>query len=360
MRALYATVEQVMRAADIKVTAYLKDEILRSLESSCDAVDKLIVVGDTQRPAFAPWAGEISFDWPTVNNGNAYRFWLDQFRLHSLDSIVSGGVDVESAALPWPASGPPYSAIDIDTSGALSLEIGDTGTGQRSLTLGGIWGIVGDDRSRSSWTLGASVSDSATDLVINAPIGIGSIVLIGSERVIVEDRSWSASGQTASALAVQMNAQSVTVADGTDFIIGEEIIVDSERMLIRDIVGNVLIVQRAADGTVLADHANGTAIYWSRSCAVERGALGTTAASHSDGTMISIYSAPAIASQLAIAYTIDRRAQEDVGYARDLSHIRDVRGLSAKKVGGDVGGQGIPALEDRLISAYGRIRHSAI
>lgn len=351
MRAVYATVERVMRAADIKATAYAKDDILEALESSSDAVDRLVNLGDATRPAFAPWQGSITFDWPTSNNGNAYRFWLNQFRLHSLTSLVSGGDTLTADALPWPASGPPYSAIEIDTEATDTLDIGDSGTGQRSLVIAGVWGALGEDRSRSSWTLGASVNASATTLNLGAPIGIGSIVTIGTERVIVEDRAWADSGQTAGALTANMAAQSITVSSGSGFLTGEEIIVDSERMLIRDIVGNTLTVQRAVSGSVLAAHTIGTTIYWARSCTVERGALGTTAASHTSGDALSIYRAPALAEQLTIAYAIDRRAQESAGYARTVGQGDSQRQVRPSS---------ILDLERRLIERYGRIRHRAI
>lgn len=351
MRAVYATVERVMRASDIKASAFVKDEIIDALESSSDAVDRLVNLGDATRPAFAPWTGEITFDFPTSNNGNAFRFWLNQFRLHSLTEITSGGDDLTSLALPWPASGPAYSAIEIDTDGDDNFDAGDAGTGQRSLVIDGVWGVVGEDRSRSAWTLGASINASVTTAVLNAPIGIGSIVTIGTERMIVEDRAWADSAQTASALTANVGAQSITVATGSAFLAGEEILIDSERMLVREVAGNVLTVARAASGSTLAAHSNGAAIYWQRSCTVERGALGTTAAAHTSGDAVSIYRAPALAEQLTIAYAQWRRGNESAGYARTIGQGESERQVSARA---------IADLERQLIERYGRIRHRAI
>jgi hypothetical protein len=356
MRAVYATVERVMRASDVKASAYVQDEILEALESASDSVDRLVNLGDATRPAFAPWTGTISFDWPTVNNGEAYRFWLNQFRLHSLTSLVSGGENVYASALLWPGSGAPYSAIEIDTSTSDALEIGAEGTGQRSLVAGGIWGVVGGDRTRTAWTLGTTATSSTSTLTLNAPTGVGSIVLIGSERVMVTARSWVTSAQTASALTASAADSSITVATGSAFLAREEILIDSERMLIRDISGNVLTVQRAVGGSTLAAHSSGATVYWARSCDIDRGALGTTAASHSSGDAISIYFPPPMVEQLTVAYAIDQRSQENVGYASSLAHIRGERQSTAT----DVGAVGIAALEARLLAAYGRIRHRAI
>lgn len=350
MRAWYTTVEKVMRAADIKASAYLTTEIGEAIASSSIAVDKLVNLGDEFRAAFAPWTGSIVFDWPGVNNGNAYRFWLNQFRLNSISSVVSAGDALTSIAYGWPSYGPPYSAIDIDHAGGDSLDF-TSGIGQRSLTIAGQWGVLGEDRSRSWWTLGASASESTTTWRIDAPIGIGSIVLVGSERAIVTARSWVDSGQNSSALTANVSGQSITVSDGSAFLAGEEILIEAERMLIQDVAGNTLIVKRASSGSVLAAHSNGVDIYWQRSCTVERGALGTTAAAHSDGAAVSIYSPPSLVEQLTIAYAIDRRAQESAGYARTIGQGESERQVSAR---------GIADLEKRVMAAYGRIRHRAV
>jgi hypothetical protein len=359
MRAVYATVEKMMRASDVKASAYAGPELLAAIESASEDVDALVKLGDSQRPAFAPWVGTIVFDWPFANNTDSYRFWLNQFRLTSITSVISGGVDITASALGWPASAPVYSALDIDTEGSDSLEIG-SGTGQRSLSITGTWGTPGRDDSRSAWTLGGAVNASATTWTINAPIGVGSLVLAGTERVIVLERAWADSGQTAAALTANLADAIVSVQTGSAFLAGEEITIDGEIMLVRDVIGNTLAVQRAASGSTLAAHGAASAVYWKRSCTVERGALGTSAASQSSGAVLSIYRPPALVEQLTIAYALDRRAQENVGYARDLSHIQDRRGLSAKAVGRGVDAIGIGALQQRVIDAYGRIRHRAI
>lgn len=353
MRAWYATRERVMRAADVKAAAYLAPEIDTAIEAASTAVDRFVNLGDpaSGRPGFAPWEGSITFDWPVQNNHGAWRFWLNQFRLHRLDSVISGDDDLTGQTYGWPASGPPFQAIDVNTAGPDSLGF-TTGTGQRSLVIAGGWGEIDSDETRTGWTLGANVSASATGWTINAPIGIGSIVLVGTERVMVTDRMWLTSGQnSAGALAAQLNVQNVSVADGSLFLANEEIIVDSERMLVRDVVGNTLIVNRAVGGSTLAAHSPGATIYWSRLCQVERGALGTTAAAHTTGDTVWIYRAPAMVEQLTVAYALEQRAQENSAYARSLGTGEDTN---------EVSGRGIKQLEARVLAAYGRIRHRAI
>jgi hypothetical protein len=348
-RAVYATRERVMRAADIKASAYLASEIDAALQSGAADVDALCRRGDEIRPGFAPWEGTITFDWPVANNEDPYRFYLNQHTLLTADSAVSGDVDISSALLPWPEYGPPYTALDIDQGSGQLLTFVD-GVGQRSFSITGTWGWTDAERTLSTWTLGSSPNASTTSITLNAPYGVGSILRIGTERMIVVDRSWADSGQTGS-LTNSRAAQTLAVADGTSFLAGEELLIDAERVLIRDVAGNNLIVERAISGSTIATHTT-AAIYWSRTATVERGALGTTAASHTSGAQLYLFTPPALAEQLNIAYALDRMAQEASGYARVIGTGDTVRGVA---------GQGIAELEKRVMSSLGRqLRHRAV
>lgn len=341
-RAVYATRERVMRAADIKASAYMASEVDDALQSSAQAVDDLCRRGDAIRPGFAPWEGSITFDWPVGNNDDPYRFYLNQHTLLSADSATSGGVDISSALLPWPEYGPPYHALDVDqSSGDLLTFV--SGRGERSLSITGTWGYSDSEKIASAWTLGATINASATSATINAPFGVGSILRIGAERMIVTDRAWATSGQTGS-LTKSNAAQTLAVSDGPAFLAGEELLIDAERVLVRDIAGNNLIVQRAVAGSTLETHTTAT-IYYSRTATVERGALGTTAATHNSAAAIALFDPPPLAAQLNIAYALDRLAQESSGYARTIGQGESERVAS---------GQGIANLEKRVLAAYGR------
>lgn len=352
-RAVYCTREQVMRAADIKAAAYLSSEVDRAVASAAEDVDTLCQRGDPGRAAFIPWVGTREFDWPTANNDNSWRFWLDQHSLLSASAVVSGGVTITSDVLLEPArSGPPYSALTVNRDSASVLMVNDA-AGQRSLAVTGVWCSAPDtERTSTAWTLSSSIADSVTtSATIKAPFGVGSVLRIDSERVIVTDRAWTDSTQTGT-LASSMTAQSLAVSSGGAFLAGEEIIMDAERLFIRDVVGNTLIVQRAVGGSVLAAHTSAP-IYFSRTATIERGALGTTAASHSGGAQIYIAQVPAILEQLAIAYALDQRAQESSGYTRTVGTGESERQAT---------GAGIRDLENRVKeSAYARkIRFRAV
>lgn len=308
---VYATRKRAMRAADVKSSAYQGPDIDTALAAASRSVDDLCRLGDDLRPAFMPWTGAISFDWPVPNNDDAFRLWLNQHRLYSFTALTVDGVDESANAYGWPEYGPPYTALDIneDTDAEFTYT---SGRGQRSISITGTWcACVPYERVNSAWTLSGSINASATTVTLNAPADIGSIVRIGSERMAVIDQAWVTSGQTGS-LTASMADQSLTVATGSAFLAGETLTLDAERVLVRDVVGNTLVVQRSVDGSALAAHTSAT-IYWQRSCTVERGVLGTSAASHTNGDAVLIYQPPALIEQLTIAYLQLQRSDEQSG-----------------------------------------------
>lgn len=339
-----------MRAADVKATAYLAGEIDEAIQSGARAIDRLCHRGDETRPGFAPWTGTITYDWPGLNNNSAYRFHLNQNALSSLTTAVSGGLTITTNTILRPETGPPYGMVDVDQ-GTSSLFTNNSGAGQRSLALTGVFcGCRVRERTLASWQLSGALSDSAETASIDAPLGVGNLIRVGTERMLVTERAWVDSGQGGS-LTASRDAQSMTVATASAFLAGEEILVDAERMLVRDVAGDNIIVQRAISGSTLAAHTT-AAIFWSRSFTLQRAALGTTAASHLDNAQVYVYEPPAPIEQLNIAYALDQRAQESSAYARTVG-----TGDAERQAGGG----GIKALEDRVYFAYGRkLRHRAV
>lgn len=346
----YCTRERFSRAADVTSPAWLSDEIDQAIEAGSRAVDKLVRRGDETRPAFAPWTGTIEYDWPALGNSGPWRFWLGPHSLISTSAVTAGGVDVTASAIGYPAQyGPPYDALDLDQAIGSVYATGD-GVGQRSLGITGVWSAtLVDERNLSSWVLDGSISSGATTADIVAPVGVGSLVRIGSERMIVTDRDWTATADTAT-LSASMAAQSLTVASGAAYVRGDTLSVEGERMIVRDIVSNTLTVQRAADGSTLAAHTT-AAVFVLRTCTLARAQLGTTAAGHTDGDLVYVHRYPPLVEQLAVAYGLDQRAQENSGYARTVGTGDGTRNAS---------GAGIKALEDRVLEAYGRVLSGAV
>lgn len=350
MRALYTTRERIMRAADVKAVAYQSAEIDEANESAAIAIDRLCHRGDGTRPGFAPWTGTIEYDWPRSNNDSAYQFYLNQNSLVLASAITSGGQTVTADTFLRPETGPPYSRIDLNQSTGSLLTIG-SGVGQESLAVTGVWcGCVPDWRGRPAWQLDGAPGAGDTTLTLNAPLGVGDLIRLAGEHLFVTEKAWANSGQTGT-LTSSNAAVSLAVSDGSVFFPGEELLIEGERVLVRDIAGNTLIVLRAVGGSPLAAHA-GAPIYWARTFTVERGVLGTTAAAQVDNTQIYVYRPPALVSQLAIAYAMDQRAQEATSYARTVGTGDAERQAT---------GGGIRALEERVYEAFGRkFRHRGV
>lgn len=342
----YCTRERVAAAADVKAPAWLDGEIDLAIEQGSRAVDRLVRRGDDTRPAFAPWYGTIEYDWPANSNNDTYRFWLGVHSLLTIGMVTSGGDDVTANALGYPAQyGAPYEALDLDQSDG-DVFTTASGVGQRSLSIAGsTWCATPiSELTMSTWTLGTSINATAETAAITADVGVGSLIRIGTERMVITDRTWAATGDS-DTLTASMADQAVTVADGTEYVRGDVLLIGAERLRVRDIAGNTLVVQRAMDGSTLAAHTS-AAIYALRSCGVTRGALGTTAAAHTAGDPVYVYRFPAIVEQLAVAYALDQRAQETSAYARTVGAGDGERNAS---------GGGIRALERRVLDAYGRV-----
>jgi hypothetical protein len=315
MEPVYATREDVMRALDIKPTARNTRQIDRALQSASRDVDSLC------HRRFYPEIATRYFDWPDSQYRPSWRVWLDDSELISLTSVSSGGtaISLDDVLLEPNRSGPPYNRVEINIGTNAAWGGGDTH--QRDITITGLFGYRNDETTVGALAA-AIASTTATNVVVNAAasaeLGVGSVLRIDSERMLVTGRTMTDTGQNVggAGLGAQQNSVSLAVADGSAFAVDEVLLVESERMLIVDIAGDTLTVQRAWDGSVLAAHAAGVDIYAPRSLTVQRAALGTTAATHADASSVVRWDPPGLVRDLAIAEALNRVLQEQAGYAR--------------------------------------------
>lgn len=287
----YATREDVKNALDFKQTARADRQIDRALHTASRGVDALC------RRRFYPEIATRSWDWPNAQRARPWRLWLDENELLSVTEVTTGGdiVPPESVFLEPNAYGPPYNQVQLDTASASSGWIGGD-THQRSITITGLYAGCRDDETTAGMTTSA-LNDTATtvsvDAAASAQVGVGSLLRLDTERVIVTGRRQADTGQTLTAdIDAQAKTVLLSVADGAQFAIEETILIDGERCLIVDIAGNSLIVRRAWDGSTLAAHTTGTAVYAPRALSVTRGALGTTAAAHSSTATVHLFTRP--------------------------------------------------------------------
>lgn len=349
VRPWYCTMEDVTRSVDIQETARAQAIVRREIGAAANKVDSLC------KRVFYPWTGTRYVDWPSRTPGQtSYRVWLDASRqLVSLTSLKSGGETIDTAdVLLEPQSvGPPYDELQLDLSSSARFSSG--ATFQRSLAMTGVFGF--DLNEDPAGTLAASVSStSATSITVSdgSAIGVGSLLRVDSERMIVTARSWLTSAQTLQTpLTASAANVAVVVTTGSAFNVGELVLLDSERMLIVDIAGNTLTVKRAQDGSVLATH-TGSIVYVSRTLTVARGVLGTTAATHSSSAAIVSHVYPPLVNELATAEAIVGIINAGAGYARTIGSGENVK---------EARGAGLLDLRKQARSAFGRkARHYAV
>lgn len=340
----YCSREDVKIALDSKETARNNRQVDRAVAAATPAIEGL-----THR-RFYPWTGTRSVDWPNFSYARSYRLWLDSNEVASVSQLVSGGVTIPSTDYFLRRSDdldePPYTHIEIDLASSAAFSTGSTH--QRSLDITGVFiGCPVDEESVGtlSANLAASTSATATITWTTARFGVGDILRIDDERVIITERTMVDSTQNLQTpLTAAANNVTVAVTDGTAFATDEVLLLDSERMLVVDIAANNLTVKRAWDGSVLATHTNSD-IYTLTGVEIARAQLGTTLAAHNSGTVIYRYVVPPLVRDLAIAEAMNELLQESAGYARTAGSGDNERELSSK---------GIRALREDVYTRFGR------
>lgn len=310
----YATVEQLQAATDFKTTAYETDRLRRHLRAASRKIE------DRLLRHFYPLTEARTYISPSFHvpkTATSSGFFLNSDLL-SLTSVVADGdtltlADVELWPKPW---GPPYSWI-----GATGSEI----------VVTGVWGYTEDTEPAGALAEELDASETDVDVTDSSAMGIGDLLLVGSERMIVEARTHIDTTQNLGVdLAANVADNSVNVGSGSAFTVGEEILIGSERMLIVDISGNLATVKREWNGSTLAAHTSPADIYAPRRLTVEREAVGTTAAGHSNGASISRHVPPDQITELCLAEALVEYAQQTSGYGRTVGsgdNQREARGV---------------------------------
>lgn len=305
MGVLYATVERVKLDGDLR-GADLNPQIARALESASRSIDGSRPGGGRLGRRFYPEVATRYFEALPTHDGATLPLGRHELAA-APTSITNAGTSliVGTDVYLYPQYGPPYDELRL-VSGAWS-------TALRGIVVTGPWGYGADEAPAGTVIEALDASETAVDVSDVSAIGIGSIIRVDSERMIVTDKSLLSTGQTATCTAFN-DDQAITVSDGTQFHAGETIQLDAETMLVRSIAGNVLAVTRAYDGSTLDGH-TGATIYAPRTLTVQRGALGTTAATHLINAPAFRHVVPALVESLCIAVALDQIQQESGDYA---------------------------------------------
>lgn len=339
----YATREDVKRALDVNETARSNAQVDRALDSASRTVEGIL------HRTFFPLAATKYFDWPNPQMARPWRLWLDHNDLISVATLVSGGQTIPSGDyfLEPANDGPPYTHIEIDLSSHSAF--GGGTTHQRSIVVTGLWGYSADTAPAGALAGALDASETGVDVTDASVIGVGQIIAVDDERMIVTGKAMldtgvnidAADSLTASAADVSITASTTTAIP----VVDEVILIGSERMLVVDAAGAVLTVKRAWDGSVLAAHAASADIYALRALTVERGALGTTAAGHSAAAAITKHVVPGLVKDLTVALALNQVLQEGAGYARVAGSGDNQREFT---------GRGVAAIEADCYARYGR------
>jgi len=343
----YATREQVKESLETMETAHAGRLIDQKLDAASRSVEGQL------RRRFYPEQRVVKMDWPNYQYAPAWRLWLGINELIALTTVVSGGTDITTSAVPRRTDDiaePPYNLLEISLAGAGSFSSGVTF--QQSVVMTGLFGYSDTATVNAAGALPSTMLIGATTAVINPvngnfPLGIGSLLKIESERLIVTNRRMiDTTINTTVALAASQNVQTVGVGDATGFAIGEIIMVDAERMRVEDIAGNNLMVTRAFDGSTLAAHLTAADVFALRNFTLTRGVLGSVAAQHLNTAPVYAHEWPGILNELTIAETVVLLEQNASAYARTIGSGNSLRQSGT--------GQGLEDLREQAQRQIGR------
>ena len=319
----YTSREQVKAATDQAETARSNTRVDAAIESASRTIERKM------HRRFYPWTGTRTLDWPPDQRSRSHVLWLGEDELLSVSALTAGGVTIPPGDFfPRPDNATPYDRLEINLAGGSAFGAGDTS--QRAVSIAGVFGYCDDTVAAGALAEGLDVSETAVDVTDSAALGVGDLLMVGAERLLVTGKTMLSTGQTLQApLTASVAAQTVAVTTGSAYAAGETLLLDAERMLVVDIAGNNLIVQRAHDGSTLAVH-TGSTIYAPRTLTVERGAVGTTAAAHDTATAVRRHLPPGPISTLALAIAVCDLQQQAAGYARTAGSGDNERETAAR------------------------------
>lgn len=338
----FATREDIRSALDASEAARSDAQLDRALDAALRAV-----VGLCHRE-FVPTLATKVFDWPSGQTPRSWRLWLNQHDLIAPTLITSAGVTIPATDyyLEPANSGPPYTHVETRLDRPSAWTSGDTH--QHAIAITGWWGYTDDQVAAGVLAGGIDATTTAVTVTDSSVVGVGHLLTVGAERMTVTGKSLANTGQTLQTpVDNKPSGQSLSVSDGSVFHEGETITLDSERMAIRDIAGNTLIVKRAQDGSTIAAH-TGSTIYAPRLLTVTRAAAGTTATTASSGAAMTRWAPPALVHTLAVAEAQNWLLQEQAGY------LRTTGGGSGSSGGKEATLDALKDLREQCYTAHGR------
>jgi hypothetical protein len=311
---MYCTLEQVKQAINVTAPSTVDDQIIRQIQSA-----SLVIDGDMQRPpaCFWPVTDTRYFDWMDHQYSLTWRLWLNGNDLAAAPTkVLSGGVDITSGVIARNGVDdvtPPFSYLETDLNGDTSFMA--VSSYQRAIAVSGLY-LACPPSEAPAGVLSAVNSTATTAFLSNSnAVGVGHVIRVDTERMIVTGKTFADSGLTLHADLAATSASQLVSINSNSVSAGEVIMVDAEQLLVTGVVGLNVVVKRAWNGSALASHTTGTELYVNRTATLVRGALGTTAASHLINAPIFVHQVPTPVQTLALAETLRLLGLERAGYA---------------------------------------------
>jgi len=312
----YCSRDDVKQALTIKETARMNKQIDKAISAASDMIEGMLHRKFYPEIATHYFAGD---DFMVTSSGTLYLYGYD---IISVTSMIINGTTVNSDDYfldtePMTAQEFPDSLISI---GSVDEVI-----------ITGVFGYSSHDVLEATLVGGIDAITTSLDISDSSGIHVGHTIRIEDERLRVLEKQQLDSGETITAnLDAKASATLVGVNDASDFNVDEIILIDGEKMLIVDIAGNNLIVERNYDGSILAAHTSGTVVYLPRRLKVKRAVLGTTAATHVNGSSIYRLSPPGLIKSLCIAEAMNIIGQEKSSYSRSIGSGDNLRELQGR------------------------------
>ncbi len=346
-RNCYVGLESTKRAGQLAGPS-LDPQILRQIRSATKDFET-----DCRR-CFIPYLGEKMWRWPTDFPGWTWRLWTEEDLL-AVTTLYAAAEDTPPITLTHyflepQQFGPPYNRVEVDLSSQDVFQSGNTP--QRSAAIVGKWGYYEALASADTLVSGLASDLAATTCVVSnsAPCETGEMLKADEEQMQIVLRAFIDTTATLAAdLAATAAAVSVQVSSGALIHAGEIIAIDSEKMFVVFIVGNVLTVERAYDGSVLAAHTMSAAVNAPRGLTLERAQNGTVAALHANSLALQKYVVP---DDLAIVIQGETLSK----YEQGLAHWGRTVGSAGGGVDIESTGRALAQFRARMVDKYKRVR----
>ena len=291
---------------------------------------------------FYPETKTVEFDMPDDEH-----LWLYENELAAAPTLImSGGapMTVDFDVLLRPKSGPPYRWLEARFGGDVYWQA--EGTVQNAIAITGVFHYPVKQITVTGLAAQVAAGDDTIIVLDSSRCGPGSLILLGSERLIVSDATLEQTGASLAADAGTAKSDTqLTVDDGTLINAGELLWIEGERLFVTAVAGDTVVVDRAVNASTLAGHTSGTLIYAPRELTVLRGELGTEPADHDDTVPVILLKAPSLISELNLALAINNTQQALSAYARPVGAADTQR---------DQVGRGVQDIMTDAMTTYGR------